>query len=102
MGRIVISQMQETGMVNDRKKPVYAGPVLATTNNALTTTTGVQVTTDGRTGLLRVTAITGAHRLQLNASANTDADTNFYYIGEGETIDVAIVGGTKFVYRADA
>lgn len=102
MGILIGTQIGEVGTQDDNRTPVYGGPALATTRDASTTTTGVQVTTDGRCRLVRFTAVDGAHRIQTYASANTSADTNYYYLSSGESIDLVVRGGTKFVYRLDA
>lgn len=98
MGTIVITQFQDLGTSDDPLAPVYGEP-LATTLDATTGATGVQVPSDGRARYLSVTSVSGAHRVNVNSSATTGADSVYVYVAEGVTVDLRIKGGNNFVYR---
>ena len=101
MGSVVITEHAASGTVDDPNTPI-AGNVVATTVNATSTTTGTAVTANGATRMLRVHSVSGAHRVRVNTSTITDADTIYEYIPDGKTIDIPIAGGKSYVYRSDA
>lgn len=101
MGDIVITEVQDVGSRDHPNANILGRPVV-TVRDTGTTTAPVLVQSHSDTRYLSVASVAGAHRVTVNAPNASEADTNYFYVGEGSRIEIAINPNANYAYRADA